>query len=166
MADRARWRAVGDGRAVPADHRFLPVLWGLLATSIVFGVVAMHSLGGGQHSAHGGGGASSSALSQHSVPHGADGTDSGSSVTGVPSAAGVTVDDQVAQIVCSGGGCGAISGVTVCMALLLSLLLLAHPHLGILWTAPHDRLRSSPRPVRYLPVLPRPSPALLGISRT
>ncbi len=166
MADRARWRAVGDGRGLPADRRFLPVLWGLLATSVVFGVVAMHSLAGGQHSAHGGGGAPSSALGQHSVPHGADGTDFGSLVTGVPTAAGATVDDQAAQLACTAGGCGATSGGAVCMALLLSLLLLAHPHRASLWTGPHERLRPSPRLVRCPLVLPPPSLALLGISRT
>lgn len=166
MADRTRWRAVGDGRALPADRRFLPVLWGLLATSIVFGVVAMHSLAGGQHSAHGGGGAPSLALSQHSVPYGADGTDFDSSVTGVPSAAGATVDDLAPQLVCSGGRCADTPNGTVCMALLLSLLLLAHPHRGSLWTVARDRLRSPPRSVRCLPVFPPPSPVLLGISRT
>lgn len=139
------------------DRRRLPLAWGLLATCIVFGVLAMHSLAGGQHTAHSSGDDVPAAASH--AGHTADGAAGASgSVAHTPAAAGTgtAISDT-----------GITSGAAVCLALLLSLALLALPHRAGSWAVPeHDLANAVALLVRRVPVLRPPSPLFLGISRT
>jgi len=128
----------------PLDRRRLPLAWGLLATCIVFGVLAMHSLAGGQHTAHASG----------------DGVPAAASHAGHTAAAAAGTGTAISDT-------GATSGAAVCLALLLSLALLALPHRAGSWAVSGPDLATSAAILaRRVPVLRPPSPVFLGISRT
>lgn len=156
------------------ERRRLPLAWGLLATCIVFGVLAMHSLAGGQHTAHSSGDDVPAAASHAGhTADGAAGAAAGGSVAYTPAAAdtGTAISDTGAPhpqpIADCGDGCGATAGATVCLALLLSLALLALPHRAGSWAVSGPDLATPAAIlVSSLPVLRPPSPVFFGISRT
>ena len=141
------------------EHRLRRLGWGLLAVTVLFGVVAMHVLAGGQHTAH--------AVTEASVAPAPQVHDDAGHAAATPDPTRTSGTDHAAG--CTAGDCGVIgNGGAVCLALLVSLLLAAVARRIRSWAAPawrhpRGRLRDL---ITHRPVLGPPAPLDLGICRT
>lgn len=165
----------GTGLVSSSDRPLRRLRWGLLAVTVLLGVVAMHSLAGGQHSAHASGthgpaddigSTVSTTASVATTTAATDGTpveDTAAGVAAALAAGHPTVADDAAG--CDHGDCGA--GGPVCLALLMSLLIAAVVRRIGTWTMSRQHSLNRVRSVmRQGPLLRTPSPLRLGILRT